>query len=583
MLFPNNVKAQQGMRSLGRVSSNFLKQKPPPKLIDKLIGYVNEKKLDQVIEQGGNLLIYYPKSAMLFNIVGVASAQLMRFDQAIGAFEQILKLKPDNANAHYNLGKVYQEKGLIRKAIDSYIKAVQLKPNYEEAYFNLGVVLQEQGKLDEAIDAYTKTLTINPDNDGAHINMGNAFRDYGNLQEAIDAYHKALVINPDLTAAYINMGNAFKDQNKLEDAIDAYKKALVIEPEASEAHLCLSSVCTYHSGMGQIRTVEALLARSDLKSSARCNLLYANAKMREDLGDLKSAFDSYVAGGLLRQKSLKYEFKQDEIVYDQIKQTAPIFKELTVRFNDDPNRVIPVFIVGMPRTGTTLAEQIISSHSEVTGAGELNYVSLFGENIASGQKAPTLETVAGFRDRYLGQISKRAGGKPFVTDKMPHNFRFIALICSALPEAKIIHIYRDAKATCWSNFKHYFASNGLGYSYNLNDTVKYYGLYKDLMNFWYQSYNDRIYNLDYDKLTEGQELETRRLIEFLGLNWEDACLAPQENSRPVRTASGQQVRNKIYTGSSQAWRKYRSYIGEVFNDLRWYCDPKTACLKAADK
>jgi hypothetical protein len=175
--------------------------------------------------------------------------------------------------------------------------------------------------------------------------------------------------------------------------------------------------------------------------------------------------------------------------------------------------------------------------------------------------------VSEFRERYLAELSKRANGQAFITDKMPQNFRYIALICEAFPEAKIIHVLRNAEATCWSNFKYYFASKGLGYSYNLSDTVKYYKLYKDLMHFWYQSYSDRIYNLDYDRLTEDQELETRRLIAYLGLNWEDAFLAPQKNKRSVRTASQQQVRQKVYKGSSQAWRKYEPFLNDLFDGL----------------
>jgi len=150
---------------------------------------------------------------------------------------------------------------------------------------------------------------------------------------------------------------------------------------------------------------------------------------------------------------------------------------------------------------------------------------------------------------------------------MPQNFRFIALICTAFPEAKIVHVQRNAEATCWSNFKQYFASKGLGYSYSLRDTVAYYGLYTELMHFWCQSYSDRIYHLDYEKLTEKQEPQTQRLIEHLGLNWEDACLAPQNNKRSVKTASQQQVRQKVYKGSSQAWRKYEPFLDGAFYGL----------------
>ena len=172
-----------------------------------------------------------------------------------------------------------------------------------------------------------------------------------------------------------------------------------------------------------------------------------------------------------------------------------------------------------------------------------------------------------FREYYLAELIKKADGQAYITDKMPQNFRFIALICAVFPEAKIVHVQRDAKATCWSNFKHNFASKNLGFSYKLEDTVKYYRMYKKLMRVWNQSYSDRIYNLDYDKWVEDQESETRRLIECLELNWEDACLAPQNNTRSVKTASQQQVREKVYKDSSQAWRRYETYLDGIFDGL----------------
>ena len=150
---------------------------------------------------------------------------------------------------------------------------------------------------------------------------------------------------------------------------------------------------------------------------------------------------------------------------------------------------------------------------------------------------------------------------------MPQNFLQIGLILKALPEAKVIHVKRDPAATCWSNFKHYFSANGLGYSYDLSDTVNYFKLYQDLMDFWDQQYSDQIYHLDYDKLTVEQESETRKLIEYLKLGWEDDCLSPHKNKRSVRTASQQQVREKVYTGSSQAWRKFEPYLNGAFDEL----------------
>ena len=231
------------------------------------------------------------------------------------------------------------------------------------------------------------------------------------------------------------------------------------------------------------------------------------------------------------------------------------------------SEVSPIFILGMLRSGTSLIEQIVSSHSEVTGAGELNHVSKFGRKLAVDPISVSTANVSKFRDKYLAELSKVSNGKHFVTDKMPPNFRFIPLICAAFPEAKIIHVKRNAAATCWSNYKHYFASDSLRYCYDLKDVISYYDLYSDLMKFWQSQYGDRIYHLSYESLTTKQENETRKLIKYLGLNWQPSCLSPHKNKRSVRTASQQQVRQKVYKGSSEAWRKYEPYLNGALDGL----------------
>ena len=392
-------------------------------------------------------------------------------------------------------------------------------------------------------------------------------QEQGKTEEAIGAYRKALLIKPFFAEAYYNMGVTLQQQGKIEEAIESYTKALSINSEYPEAHRNLSILTKYYPSNPQIMEVDALLKRSNLKDSDRCHLHYTFAKIKEDLGDLSSAFENYVAGGELRQKLLTYEFAQDQLLFGKIKAEASNFKAAATDISCQANKPTPIFIIGMPRSGTTLIEQILSSHSKVTGAGELKYVESFGVGLAVGSTYPTAGNIVKFRKKYLGELTKCADGREFVTDKMPQNFRFISLICAALPEAKIIHVRRDPRATCWSNFKHYFISDSLGYSYNLADTAKYYELYLDLMQFWSQSYGDRIYNLDYDKLTKDQEQETRRLVEYLELNWEDSCLSPHKNKRSVRTASQQQVREKVYQGSSEAWRAYEQYLDGAFDSL----------------
>ena len=520
-----------------------------------------------VIDRYHELRVQGAKKASEYFKSGLILQQEGKLDEAIRAYKKSIEYCPEFADTYKSLGDTLQEQGKLEEAVGAYSKALAIKPDYVEAFNNMGIALKDQGIFEEAIEAFKKALEINPDYAMAYNNLGIALKDHGILEEAAEAFKKALAINPDYAMAYNNLGNALKDQGILEEAVEAFENAVAIKPDYAEAHRNLSTVTKYNSEMAQISAVKALLKQTDLNRSDQCNLLYTHAKMSEDLEDLRSAFDSYVAGGDLRQKLLGYNFTQDERMFARIKKTAQKFKDVALIRTEKSIRHTPIFILGMPRSGTTLVEQIISSHSTVTGAGELPYVSRFGTNLVTGRTATNSKAISVFREQYLTMLAKRADGQAFITDKMPQNFGYIAVICAALPEVKIVHVQRNSKATCWSNFKHYFASKGLGYSYNLSDTVKYYGLYKDLMQFWYQSYDDRIYNLDYDKLTENQELETRLLIEYLGLDWEDACLAPQKNKRSVGTASNQQVRRKVYTGSSEAWRKYEPFLHGIFDEL----------------
>ena len=194
------------------------------------------------------------------------------------------------------------------------------------------------------------------------------------------------------------------------------------------------------------------------------------------------------------------------------------------------------------------------------GAGELPFAFRFGHPLASGQTPAGEKALRTFREQYLRALRQQSKGKTIVTDKMPHNFLFLGLITAALPEAKIIHVKRDAAAVCWANYTKYFVKNSLGYCYDLEDMLHYHGLYEHLMTFWHQVLPGRIYDLEYEVLTDNQERETRKLIDYLGLPWDDSCLSPQDNRRVVGTASNVQVRKKVYQGSSESWKRYQPYL-----------------------
>jgi len=527
----------------------------------------NQGKMEEAVDAYNKALSINPDYAEAYNNMGAILQNQGKLEEAVEAYNKAVAINPDYADAYYNMGATLNEQGKLEEAVEAYNKVLSIKTDYAEAYNNLGGALNDQGKLEEAIETYNKVLSIKPDYAEVYYNMGNTLSAQGKQEEAIEAYNKALSLKPNDADTHLNIGVVLKEQGKLEEAIETYNKALSIKPDYAEAHRHLSTLTKYEPKNTQIVAVKALMEQTNLNDEDICLLHYTSAKMKEDLGNLAAAFRHYAIGGALRKKLLSYDLEQDRLIFENIKNTAPKFKAVSFKTSIEENATTPIFILGMPRSGTTLVEQIISAHPKVQGAGELNFLKRFGVPIRRSSQAINSDNILQFRKTYLDELEKFSNAKPLVTDKMPQNFLLIDLILKALPEAKIIHIKRDPAATCWSNFKHYFSEKGLGYSYDLHDTVSYFKMYQDLMSFWGELYGDRIYHFDYEKLTLDQEFETRKLIDHLELDWEDACLSPQENKRSVRTASQRQVREKVYKGSSQAWRKFELYLDGAFDEL----------------
>ena len=508
-----------------------------------------------------------PDYAEAYNNMGNALKEKEDPDAAIKSYKKALQIKPDYAVSYYNIGAVLMGKGEPDAAIVSYKKALKIKPDYAEAHYNIGAALKDKGDPDAAIVSYKKALKIKPEYAEACNNMGNALMDKGHLDAAIVSYKKAVQIKPDYAESYKNMGAALMDKGNPDAAINSYKKALAIRPDYADTHRNLSNITIYKTENSHFLEMQKLYQDKTLNDAARCNLSFALAKAHEDLGESKKAFSCFSAGNALRKKMLGYTIDQDQNLFTNLRKAQPSILKHALKYIANDSGPVPVFILGMPRSGTTLVEQIISSHSGVTAAGELKDIGHFGELLAQGVTQATTEAVSEFRQNYLSELIKRSDGNSLITDKLPQNFRYIPLICSAFPEAKIIHVQRDAAATCWSNYKHYFPANGLGYCYGLKDVTAYYALYSDFMQFLQTSYGDRMYHLNYEKLTTDQDVESRNLIQYLELEWENACLSPQANKRSVRTASQQQVRKKIYKGSSQQWRKYEPLLNGAFDEL----------------
>ena len=508
-----------------------------------------------------------PNFADAHNNLGNVLQQLAEVDTAIEHFKKAISLRPGYADAYNNLGVLYKKVGRLAEAEDSLKTALELDPQNPDILNSMGVTLKDLGRPREAIEILGKAVALSPEFATAFNNLGNVQTILGDHHGAVESFVRALALTPDFAEAESNLGAALRVVGRLDEARAAFERALVLDPRLFSAHAFLSTMKTFTPDDPQLETLRALYLDETVSDSDRHQVAAALFKAMEDCGNLPEAFHYLKEANALRKKLMKYNIAEDHTAFSALRQAHEGLRLQALSLADVPKSVTPIFVLGMPRSGTTLVEQIISNHPLVTGAGELSYVRDLGLKLASGEVSPSQKALMDFRAAYLEKLTDLSDGKTFVTDKLPHNFLYVGLICAAFPEAKIVHLNRDPAAVCWSNYKHFFGSNGLGYCYDLADVVEYYGLYRELMAFWNEQCPGRIYQLDYERLTIDQEAGTRQLISYLGLPWDEACLAPQDNKRGIRTVSQLQVRKKIYSGSSEAWRKYEAFLGGAFDTL----------------
>ena len=475
----------------------------------------------------------FPDHEFAWRVLGAVLWATNRRMEARDAYQKVVALSPHDAPAHYYLGRTLKEIGRLDDAEVSLRQAVVLKPDYPEAHNKLGETLQKLSRLDEAEVHYSRAIALKPDNAVPHFNLGNMFVELGRLKEAESSYNRALEKKHDF----------------------------------AEAHRLLAWIKKFDIKDEQYLKMHDLSLDKNISEDDLCHIHFGLAKACEDLKNFEQAFKHYREANMLRKKLLNYDLNQDIKLFSQIKSNYPQIERYALKSDKISKILSPVFIVGMPRSGTTLVEQILSSHSKVTGAGELPFADQFGSTIATGITEVNNESILNFRRKYLTKLKEISGENLIVTDKMPQNFRYIGLLAAALPEAKIIHVKRTPAAVCWAIYKQYFESRNLGYCYAIDDIVSYYYLYENLLEFWLNKLNKRIYNLNYELLTVNQENETRRLIDHLGIGWDVNCLSPQNNKRRVATVSTLQIREKVYQGSSKQWKKYEPFLNGALDGL----------------
>ena len=508
-----------------------------------------------------------PGHPMLLTNLGNALQLQGEFEKAIGWFKKAITQDSSFAGAHNNIANAYRDLGRYQEAVAAYKQAIQTSPGIADTYYNLGSVLNELEEFDDAVSNFQKTIEIDPRHDKAYNGLGNAQAYSGKIDEAIASYRKAIEIDPRHKNAFKGLGNVLSDMGEIDQANASYRKAIELNPEPADIYRSLSTNKKFTDYDEDIHSMQSLYAKENLSDEQKMYLAFALGKAYEDLGEYEKSMNFIIEATRLKRTLFNYSIPDTADIFREIKETFSLefYSDRKGMGIPDPT---PIFILGMPRSGTSLVEQILASHPHVFGAGELTDLPiLVRKSCATGSSWKFPERIveldlAAMEDlgkEYVARIRLHSDDAEYITDKMPHNFIHIGLIKAILPNAKIIHCTRDPMDNCLSLFKNYFSSAHY-YSYDLTELGQYYNLYLDLMQHWRENLSGFIYDQSYEALVADQESQIRQLLDYCHLPWDDACLEFHKTRRKVRTASNAQVRRPIYQDSVKLWKRYEKQL-----------------------
>ncbi|RUV53243.1 tetratricopeptide repeat protein [Mesorhizobium sp. M7A.F.Ca.MR.228.00.0.0] len=521
------------------------------------------------------VLARQPKHAAAAHFLGLLLHQTGRSEEGLDLIERSVSLQPTNPDFLNNFGTVMRDLGRPAAAIDFFRGAVDLRPDQLAARDNLGSSLKQVGQFEEAEEIYRGTVARNPFHVRARIGLAETLQEAGRLDEALAVFREALAIRPKDADLLHGLGVGLMEKGKLDEAADLFRQALAINPAMATAWLMLTQVKRQKERDSELGGMEAQHAKAPQDSLARMQLSFGLGKANDDLRDYGRAFDYFAEGNAIRRKGINYDQARTRAEFEVMKATfdAGFFeKHRPSSISDDT----PIFIVGMPRSGTTLVEQIIASHPEVYGAGELSILKkAVGRQFPATMPGGFPWGVSDMGDAdfaeagqaYLDMLHARYPNMRHVTDKMPGNFLLVGFIHMMMPKARIIHCARDAAATCLSIYKVHFRGDSHRYGYDLGELADFHNLYTDIMRHWHTVLPGVVHDVRYEDFVADQDGQTRALIAHLGLPWDDAALSFHETDRPVRTASAAQVRQPMYQGSVDLWKRYGDRLKPLLDKL----------------
>ncbi len=493
-----------------------------------------------------------------------------KVEEAISILKELLKRSPNDVNAMRYLARAYRQSEKNLQDAEALLRsAVQQAPDFTPGWFDLASLLMRE-KIMEAITAYKKVIELDPKNAAAWGGLGSAYGLAMYPDESAKAYAKSIELNPDVPNVLLGHGHALKTLGHQDEALDAYRNAIINKPDFGEAYWSMANLKIFEFKDSEADSMLNQLEDVNLPENEEIHFRFALGKAFEDKKDYSKAWHYYHTGNQKQRTTVEHFPVEMEMRYNLVKEVfnQEFLKDRSNSGHDCPD---PILIIGLPRSGSTLVEQILASHSQVEGTSELpilgNIAESIGQHRTDGIRYP--KAVLELRDKDLHAYGKqyideaqrhRITDKPFFTDKLPNNFPLVGLLSLILPNAKVINARRHPLDSCLGGYKQLF-SRGQNFTYDMLDLAHYYQQYDSMIKHWHMVLPGKILDVHYEETVEDLDSQVRRILDFCRLPFEQSCIDFHQTDRAVKTASSEQVRQPIYKGALGTWRHYEEFLG----------------------
>ena len=511
------------------------------KQLQIIVNLLNARKFDDALRKSKPLIKKFPNEYLFYNSAAMSLINLERSDEALTILNKAIIISPNNIYVLNNLGLAHFFLKNYDLSEEHYNRAIKISPNFLNSLINLANLKKTLNLNQEALSVLKQAIKNHNKDFFLHFSIGTVYQSNGDFKNANFHFEECLKLNPHYTEVdgYISLSRKYKDED--------------------DDHL---------------RSLKNKINDDKFSELQKMHIHFALGKAFDDLKNFNHSFDNYKKANDIKNQKINYNFKLDKEILSNVQKYFSSTSDITTL--DDISGKKIIFIVGMPRSGTSLIEQIISSHDKVYGAGELTFLTeaIYKEFIVSNKTNSefkidniTEQNLKNIQNFYYNEIKKFKISEKYIIDKAPLNFRWLGFISKAFPNSYIIHSNRDPIDTCWSNYKQNFSSSNLGYAYDLDSIATFYNMYQSLMKYWPKNQNIQIHNINYEILANDFDNEIKKLLSFCNLEWNQKCVEFYKNKKEVKTSSLAQVRQPIYKTSIASWKNHSDKLESLIKKI----------------